>query len=167
MLGRGGTCSQECLDAIPSPAQPHPCPRTGAPCACWAGTVSVTHCLLLDVLWWPSNNLCVPNCEPHTAAQGLIPASKHLLPPSTGRVVSLPPPKCPHGHICSSFCACWTFSPCQELRSASSHLLNDSRKCCQCQEILIPVQERVCRAWFYLLLKHNAVQALVSPCHQQ
>lgn len=81
---------------LPSLAWPWPCPRTGAPCACWAGTVGVTLCLFLDALWWPSNNSCVPNCEPHTAPQGLIPASKHLLPPGGSRgMVSLPPPKCP------------------------------------------------------------------------
>lgn len=57
----------------------------------------------------------------------------------------------------------WNFTrPCGTLSSAGRHLLRDGPKHCQGQEILIPVQERICRAWFYLL--HSAGLILVSLC---
>lgn len=52
--------------------------------------------------------------------------------------------------------------PVGTLSSASRHLLRDGPKHCQGQETLIPVQERICRVWIYVL--HSTGQIL---CCQQ
>lgn len=138
---------------------------------CLLGGDHQSHCLFLDALWWLSNNPCVPNCDPHTAPQGLSPMLKCLLPPSRStKAASFPPPKCLHHPVDAfipPFVPVSMGTPNQELHSAGSHLPRGGPKHCWGQEMLILVQERVCRAWFYLLLKYGAVQTLVSPCHQQ
>lgn len=125
------------------------------------GEIHWCRCLLLDALWWPSNNPCMPSYEPHAAPQGLVLAPKCLLPPGRStRAAS-------HAHAGLRMLFILLLCVLGTLSSAGSHLLRYSPKCCQGKEMLVPVQERVCRGSFYLLLKDSAGQALLSPFHQQ
>lgn len=140
MVRRGSACSQECLGSLACP-----CPRGPA--------VSHTACCLMLS---GGSALPVPNWEPHTAPLRLIPALKCLLHPSgSSRAVSLPPPKCtPHPVDALALLLCTAGIPPEFswLRDGSEHY--------QGQEVLIPIQERICRVWFYL--SHSSGQSWFS-----
>jgi len=155
-----------------SPAWPHPWLEPRVP-AEWGQSVShPAH----------SSALCggpaiTPACQTVSPTLLLrdLARRRNSSPGGSAGVASLPPPQCPHcptdafvpPFVRARDAACPHGTPSQGLHSAGSRLLRDSPKCSQGQEILIPVQERVCRAWFYLLLKYSAGQTLISPWHQQ
>lgn len=137
---------------LPSPACPCPCPHPRGP--------MVSHSAYSLVLSGGPAPTCVPNCEPHTAPLRLIPALKCLLSPDR---TTQPSPQNAHTILWmhwASFCAQLEFR--LSLWDPGRHLLRDGPKHWQDQEILIPVQERICRVWLYLL--HSAVLILLSLC---
>lgn len=135
---------------LPSPVCPcpYPCPHSRG--------LMMSHTAYSLVLSSGPAVTCVPNWEPHTAPLRLIPALKCLLcPDGSTRAASLPPPKWTHYPMDAL-----THLKCTlgilplslgTLSSADRYLLRDVPKHCQGQEILIPVQERIGRVWFYSL----------------